>query len=55
MVRLDNQILTLPLLRFESPAKEETMPLISFPGGGIFFYWQAGAVMYLDSHFNMTR
>ena len=36
-------------------ASPETMPVIAFPGGGIYFYWQAGAVHYLQQHFDLSK
>ncbi|GAB5037904.1 Hypothetical protein NocV09_12200020, partial [Nannochloropsis oceanica] len=38
-----------------SPLPSSFAPTISFPGGGIFFYWQAGAVHYLQQHFNLRE
>jgi hypothetical protein len=32
------------------PDNKPSYPLIVFPGGGIFFYWQAGAVTFLREH-----
>eukprot|EP00281_Chroomonas_sp_CCMP1168_P020382 CAMPEP_0206229282 /NCGR_PEP_ID=MMETSP0047_2-20121206/9614_1 /ASSEMBLY_ACC=CAM_ASM_000192 /TAXON_ID=195065 /ORGANISM="Chroomonas mesostigmatica_cf, Strain CCMP1168" /LENGTH=394 /DNA_ID=CAMNT_0053652571 /DNA_START=75 /DNA_END=1260 /DNA_ORIENTATION=+ len=29
-------------------------PVIAFPGGGIYFWWQAGAVKSLQKHYNLT-
>ena len=28
-----------------SPSREQRGPAIAFPGGGLFFYWQAGVVV----------
>ena len=25
-------------------------PLVVFPGGGLFFWWQAGYVLYMQQH-----
>jgi predicted acylesterase/phospholipase RssA len=37
-----------------TPASESP-PHLVFPGGGIFFYWQAGAVSYLrEQGYNLT-
>jgi len=38
-----------------SPSLVASAPTIAFPGGGIYFYWQAGAVHYLQQHFNLRQ
>lgn len=38
-----------------SPSLVASAPTICFPGGGIYFYWQAGAVHYLQQHFNLRQ
>ncbi|TFJ83152.1 hypothetical protein NSK_005541 [Nannochloropsis salina CCMP1776] len=37
------------------PSPSFPAPTLSFPGGGIFFYWQAGAVHYLQHHFDLGQ
>ena len=38
------------------PDKNDSSPHIIFPGGGIFFYWQAGAVAYLlENKYNLDN
>jgi hypothetical protein len=38
------------------PNKNDSSPHIIFPGGGIFFYWQAGAVTYLlEKNYNLDK
>jgi predicted acylesterase/phospholipase RssA len=46
---VDHMYSTTPTSESESP------PHLVFPGGGIFFYWQAGAVSYLrEQGYNLT-
>lgn len=33
----------------------EAKPLLAFPGGGMFFYWQIGAIEVLSRHYDLSR
>lgn len=36
-------------------ASDEDAPTIAFPGGGIYFYWQIGAIHFLKNHYDLSK
>jgi predicted acylesterase/phospholipase RssA len=54
--RTTTQVDAVDYMYSTTPSSEsESPPHLVFPGGGIFFYWQAGAVSYLrEQGYNLT-
>ncbi|GBG64521.1 hypothetical protein CBR_g45217 [Chara braunii] len=46
-----------PIITTKAKEEEEAIerPLLSFQGGGIFFYWQLGAARALSRHFDLDK
>ena len=50
VTKLNFAALSCTAVEYLGTSGEQAKPLVVFPGGGLFFWWQAGYVLYMQQH-----